>query len=171
MNHLEEPIFYFFSLTAILSSVAVVTNRRPTYGVLALAVTMLALSGLFILLKAYFVAVVQVLIYAGAILVLFLFVIMLLGVGKDNPVRKPSRLTRIIHMVFPLLFFTELLMLVFLFTVPSSSAPEGLQGTVEAIGETLFSDYLLPFELISGILLIGIFGVVNLSHKELQRKA
>ena len=82
MNHLEIVLFYVFSLTAIASSMIVVTNQKPAYGVLALALAMLALSALFILLKAYFVAVIQVLIYAGAILVLFLFVIMLLGINN-----------------------------------------------------------------------------------------
>src|SRR3989338_2415638 len=82
MNYLEIILFYLFSLTAIASALMVVTNRRPTYGVLALAVTMLTLSALFVLLQAYFVAAIQILIYAGAILVLFLFVIMLLGVEE-----------------------------------------------------------------------------------------
>lgn len=169
MNAWQVALFYFFSLIAVFSSVVAVTNRRPTYGVLALAVTMLALSGLFVLLKAYFVAVIQILIYAGAILVLFLFVIMLLGVGKQDPPEKVSKLNRIFRLLLPAALLSELAFLILAFGMPPS-APQDLAGTVEAIGQALFRDYLLPFELVSGILLIGIFGVVGLAHKELQRK-
>ena len=78
MNHLETILFYAFSLIAVTPSVFVVTTRRPTYAVLTLAVGIIALSGLFTLLRAYFIAIIQVLIYAGAILVLFLFILFLL---------------------------------------------------------------------------------------------
>ena len=169
MDSLEALLFYFFSFSAVLSAIIVITNRRPTYGVLALAVVMLAISALFVLLKAYFVAVIQVLIYAGAILVLFLFVIMLLGVGNEDQARETSKLSRIIRLLLPLVLLSELAILIFAFGVPPF-AHKDVVGSVEAIGEALFSHYLLPFELISGILLIGIFGVVSLAHKELQKR-
>ncbi len=176
MNHLETVLFYIAALTAIASSAVVVTNRRPTYGVLALAVAMLALSALFVLLQAYFVAVIQILIYAGAILVLFLFVIMLLGVEGEDSVQDASRKNGLLReqarrgINFLLLFsFLAELFIVISAIQNSSFSQKDFAGTIEAIGEVLFTSYLLPFELVSGVLLIGIFGVVGLAQKELQK--
>ncbi|MBI4372497.1 MAG: NADH-quinone oxidoreductase subunit J [Candidatus Omnitrophica bacterium] len=180
MNHWETVFFYIFSLTAIASSLIVVTNRKPTYGVLALAVAMLALSALFILLKAYFVAVIQVLIYAGAILVLFLFVMMLLGVaGLGSPeeagqkAAARAKIRKAVSFVLIISFFAELIIIISAFNDAQFArqnfvGAQNFTGTVEAIGEALFARYLFPFELVSGILLIGIFGVVNLAQKELD---
>lgn len=179
MNHLQIPLFYIFALTAISSAIVVIKDRRPAYGVLALAITMLALSGLFVLLQAYFVAVIQVLIYAGAILVLFLFVIMLLGVSgsekmeetfRKNKVASIAKVGRGIKALLLLLLLAELITVILAFQ--GLNLPrENFQGTVEAIGIALFTNYLFPFELVSGILLIGIFGVVNLAQKELGNQA
>lgn len=177
MNHLEIPFFYIFAIATIVSSVVVITNRRLTYGVLALSVTMLSLSGLFTLLHAYFVAVIQILIYAGAILVLFLFVIMLLGVdaneeGRNAELRKNKSAARVkirrnLNILLLLFLLSELLIVISAFQ--GSKFPlEHFVGTVEAVGGALFTTYLLPFELVSGILLIGIFGVVNLTQRELR---
>ena len=174
MNHLEPIFFYAFSLVAVISSTIVVAGKRPVYGVLALTVTMLALSGLFVLLKAYFVAVIQVLIYAGAILVLFLFVIMLLGMEavetsqRQHEIKKGSpflETVRILKILLPIAFFAELIILI-LAAKDAGIGTRNLVGTVEAVGRALFTDYLLPFELVSGILLIGIFGIVTLTQKE-----
>ena len=172
MNHLGIPFFYIFAIATIVSSVVVITNRRLTYGVLALSVTMLSLSGLFTLLHAYFVAVIQILIYAGAILVLFLFVIMLLGIDANEEGRKNKATTRNgmhknLNVLLLLFLLAELLIVISAFQ--GSKFPlEHFVGTVEAIGGALFTTYLLPFELVSGILLIGIFGVVNLTQRELR---
>ena len=177
MNNLTLVFFYVFSCVAIAASLVVVTNKRPAQGVLSLALAMLALSGLFVLLQAYFIAVIQVLIYAGAILVLFLFVIMLLGIGENSetdgwtktrslPTRTKVR--RLISFILPVVFFTELFIV--MSALKNPVGPLSVAGTVEAIGEALFTDYLLPFELISGILLVGILGVVNLAQKELEQR-
>lgn len=177
MNHLAHLLFYCFSVVTIVSSIVVITNRRPAYAVLSLAVAMLALSGLFVLLEAYFVAAIQILIYAGAILVLFLFVIMLLGIeGEEKALERKksvsllSRMRRFIGLILPVIFFCELAVI---FSAWKGYAAGGktLAGTVEAVGLALFTKYLLPFELISGILLIGIFGIVNLAGKEFQEHA
>lgn len=169
MNHLGLPLFYLFSATAIASALIVVLNQKPAYSVLALTLTMVALSALFVLLEAYFVAVIQVLIYAGAILVLFLFVIMLLGIeGADRPSGKEKtffdQIRPVFQMILALLLLTE-----FGWAITHiAQLPAGITsavGNVEAIGEMLFTSYLLPFELVSGILLLGIFGVVNLAYQ------
>ncbi len=174
MNNLGLPLFYLFSAVAVVSSLIVVTNRRPAYSVLALTLTMLALSALFVLLEAYFVAVIQVLIYAGAILVLFLFVIMLLGMeGTDRQINKEKSIWNIVRPVAQLVLAVLLLAELGFAIVQAKNLPQivtHVAGNVEAISETLFTRYLLPFELVSGILLIGIFGVVNLAYQE-QKKS
>lgn len=168
MNHLQLSLFYIFSATAVISSLIVVINRRPAYSVLALIVTMLALSALFVLLEAYFVAVIQILIYAGAILVLFLFVIMLLGIeSADQPESKKTSLIVVIRpfiqTILVVLLFAEFGYAIFQ-TKQFLQISATVVGNVEAIGVVLFTRYLLSFELVSGILLIGIFGVVNLTY-------
>jgi len=171
---LEIPLFYILALTAAASAIVVVTNRKPAYSVLALALMMVSLSGFFILLKAYFVAMIQILIYAGAILVLFLFVIMLLGIGSSDASgqRKVSvfiKMRRAVNIALLIAFASQLVLMI---SAAQHAFPQkNFSGTVETIGTALFNQYLLPFELVSGILLIGIFGVVNLTQRELSKKA
>ena len=166
MSGAQLPLFYIFSSAAVISALIVVTSRRSAYSVLALTLMMLALSGLFVLQEAYFVAVIQILIYAGAILVLFLFVIMMLGLeGADRPEgeKKQFFARSWIQIVLAALLLAEFGFVIFhAGRLPEAAAV--VAGNTEAIGELLFTRYLLPFELISGILLIGIFGVVNLAH-------
>lgn len=183
MSGAQLTLFYIFSAAAVVSALTVVTSRRSAYSVLALTVMMLALSALFVLQEAYFVAVIQILIYAGAILVLFLFVIMMLGLeGADSPLtptlsplgrgkpacrrgRGEGYFTRTwIQIVLAALLLAEFGFAIF----HAGQLPEvaaAVVGNTEAVGDLLFTRYLLPFELISGILLIGIFGVVNLAHR------
>ena len=160
--------FYVFALVTVASSLVVITHRRITYAALALAVAMLALSAVFILLEAYFLAVIQILIYAGAILVLFLFVIMLLGTSGADSARETQNLRKWAKITLVLALLSEIA-IAFYRLKGTELAQTNLRGTVEAIGEALFRDYLLPFELVSGILLVGIFGVVNLVQKEFRK--
>lgn len=166
MNGAQLTLFYIFSAAAVVSALMVVTSRRSAYSVLALTVMMLALSALFVLQEAYFVAVIQILIYAGAVLVLFLFVIMMLGLeGADRTesASKPFFTRTWIQIVLAALLLAEFGFAIF----HAGQLPEvaaAVVGNTEAVGNLLFTRYLLPFELISGILLIGIFGVVNLAH-------
>ena len=165
MNGLESILFYISSAIAIAASLVVVTSKRPVYGVLALVAGILALSALFALLKAYFVAIIQILIYAGAIIVLFLFVIMLLGIEGMETTKDKQKSQWIVSLLLVSAFLAELAV-VFAAFADSSIPQKNLIGTVEAIGQVLFSKFLLPFELISGILLIGILGVVELAKKQ-----
>jgi len=165
MNHFQDLLFYIFSFLAIASSLTVVASRRPSYGVLAVAGGIISLAGIFILLEAYFVAVIQVLIYAGAVLVLFLFVIMTLGIDVTLTSLKHSRFRLGTSLLLCLAFFAQV---VFLMRKMGTGLPlaAGTQGSTEALGRLLFSEYLLPFELLSGVLLIGILGIVILTQKE-----
>lgn len=158
-------IFYLFSGLALTSAVLVIILREPVRALLALVVSMLSLAVLFILLGAFFVAMAHIIVYAGAVLVLFLFVIMLQGLGaKDTPLSGRFQKGYLILASFVSIAF--LIIVIFLargFLFPAS---QGIEGTVEAIGEALFRNYLLPFELTSFLLLLGVFAAVALAKKE-----
>lgn len=160
-------LFYLFSGLAVLTSLLVVFASKPTRALLSLILTMLSLAVLFLLLGAYFIAMVHVIVYAGAVLVLFLFVIMFQGVGaKDLP------LLQRFHPFFFILTGTVIIPLAALFGLFFNTyllnAPQahGFNGQVEVIGMILFQRYLLPFELISVALLLGVFAAIALAKKE-----
>lgn len=161
----------FYTVTALMLAAAcsVVFNRHPLYGVLSLLVVMFCLAGFFVMLNAYFLAALQILLYAGAVLVLFLFAIMLLNLEPGSLARLRLLSVRTVAAsAVALLFFTQVIRMVKtrggeppLFAVP---APD---GTVEAVGRLLFTHYLLPFELTSFLILAAIIGAVTLAkHNE-----
>ncbi len=162
---MQPSLFYFFSGLAILSALAVIALPRPTRALLSLIVTMFALSIIYILLGAPFLAMVHLIVYAGAVLILFLFVIMLQGTGaQEIPLFKRFST---IHIIFSTAAAAGFLAVI-LKVLGSLQIPQarGILGTVEAVGITLFNHYLLPFELTSLLLLIGVFAAVSLAKKE-----
>ncbi|PIQ85521.1 MAG: NADH-quinone oxidoreductase subunit J [Candidatus Omnitrophica bacterium CG11_big_fil_rev_8_21_14_0_20_45_26] len=163
----ETILFYLFASVALISALYVIFSKEPTYAVLSLVVTMFSLAALYVMLHAYFIAMIQILIYAGAILVLFLFILMLLGTEGILP-SDQARLGRgwCFFGVLLVSIFTAELAMVFQSTQNLKDWPSEILGTVENIGRSIFSEHLLAFELISLILLIGIIGVVNLAHKK-----
>ncbi len=161
----EAVFFYLFSALAIVSALYVVTTKHPTYSVLSLVVTMFSLAVLFVLLRAYFIAVVHLLVYAGAILVLFLFVVMLLGVARDESSNRTQMMLRIFGGLVFLGFLAEVGIVARSFLLNEKTI-SGVEGTIEAVGKLLFTQYLLPFEITSILLLVGIIGAVVLAKKE-----
>ncbi len=146
--------FIFLALLAIGSALVVITNRNTVNSALFLVLNMVALAGLFLILQAQFLAVIQILIYAGAIMVLFLFVIMLLNIDDEE-----SLFTAFRAKYFVAFIFGSAVLALILYSLGSSaqmlpqlSAQMVDIGTVETIGEVMFSEYLLPFE-IAGVLL------------------
>lgn len=159
-------LFYFSALIAVLSALGVILMRRPTRALLTLIVTMFALSIIYLMLGAPFVAMVHLIVYAGAVLILFLFVIMLQGVGASEvPLLQRFPLRQTILAGLAGTSFAALLVSV-LRRVPDLKAAAEVTGTVEAVGQVLFRDYLIPFELTSVLLLVGIFAAVSLAKKE-----
>lgn len=154
---MEVAVFAIFAALAVASALAVVANRNPVYSTMSLVVTLLSTAVLFVLLGSPFLAILQVLLYTGAILVLFLFVIMLLNVGRERPLAGgPSKQT----------WFTAALALVFLGLlarliwdaygdVTSEPLTEAFVAT-RGVAEQLFSTYLLPFEIIALLLLVAV---------------
>jgi NADH-quinone oxidoreductase subunit J len=168
---MEWLVFAPLAAVALATAVSVIVLRNPMYCALSLVGTFFALSGLFLLLQAQFIAVVQVIIYAGAIMVLFLFVIMLLDVGHEPPAwLRRDRPKLVLGMVLIGLLLLELAVAI------GSRVSQGIQGpytseVVNAIGNTqlvgrlLFTDFLIPFEITSIILLVAIVGAMVLAKR------
>ncbi len=166
-------LFIVFSLIAIVAAAGVIISRRPIYSALFLLVNFASLAALYIMLQAQFLAVVQVIVYGGAIVVLFLFVVMLLGGGeltdirdRSQPLAQRFRWPQITALVLGALLLATVgygLLTGQLNPVQGDAAAFG-QGSVQAIGAVLYTDYLLPFELASVLLLVGMIGAVVLAR-------
>lgn len=166
MGH--PAVFYGLATVMVASALGVILARHPVYAVLSLVGTILALSGLFVLLQAYFVAVVQVLVYAGAILVLFLFVVMLLDLAPERVFRIQGGTMRPAGAIAGLLFLGQLILATrkgLTPLVPSAGEISPLPGTTAAVGQQLFTTYALPFEVASLLLLVGIVGAIVLAKQ------
>ena len=170
----EALAFYLLGALAIVASLLVIAQRNPIYSVLLLIASFGALSGLYILLDAPFVAVIQIIVYAGAIMVLFLFVVMLLNAPHED--------TEFDERVHPLLrpgpmrfgAFLALLLAAELFWALSrgrdtGAFPDAPFITVVMIGKSLFTDYAFPFEVTSVLILVAMVGAVVLAKRDNPR--
>jgi len=148
-----------------------VTQRHPIASALSLIGVMGSLAILYLLLGAPFIAAAQLIVYAGAIMVLFLFVIMLMNAGLEPKPMRPSVLAKLLGIPLLLAFFGVMAFLI-VKTVPPDSMmvkfPDNAPGTAEAVGRALFTTYLLPFEVTSVLVLIAILGAVVLARKEME---
>ena len=162
--------FYLFATTLIFASLAVVLARNPLYNVLSLVVVIFSLSSLFILLEAFFVGIILLLVYAGAVLVFFLFVVMCLNLNSPTFTTVQQSRFRLLGWISGLTFLAGFFLAFKSFLEAQTVAPSSIRGTVETIGKILFTDYLLPFELTSLLLLIAIFGIVSLAKGALKTK-
>jgi NADH-quinone oxidoreductase subunit J len=161
-----EILFFFFAAVAIGAAINVLVQKHVLYGALSLIVMLTAVSVLFVFLRADFIAVIQVIVYAGAIMVLFTFVIMLLNLPADED--GADRLRWLKFIGIPLGLFLLFLIVSTLWNVePVSPARAALIGSPEAIGHSLFTDYLLPFEVTSLLILIALVGAVVFAKKDL----
>lgn len=168
---MTAPLIIFFVLAAlaVFGAVSLILQRHPIHSALSLIVVMVALAGLYLLMGAEFVAAVQIIVYGGAIMVLFIFVIMLLNAGAEQ---KPHGAWMARLMGAPLLVaLLGILSFVILRAVPRAEQVHfgGFTGgTVENVGRAIFTTYLLPFEITSILVLIAIVGAVVLGYKELD---
>ncbi|MDR7521997.1 MAG: NADH-quinone oxidoreductase subunit J [Armatimonadota bacterium] len=161
---MEWVVFIPAAALALAGGVGVVAARQPVHSAIALLVVLAALAVTYLLLAAQFIAVLQVIIYAGAIVVLFLFVIMLLHARSgEGPVPKLPR-QRGTAAVAAALYLAALLVAVLAASGPFPPAPEGF-GEARQIGAALFAGFLLPFQLAAIILLVGIVAAVILGRR------
>ncbi len=162
---MEQLFFVIFAGIALIGAVNLLLRRNPLYAALSLLTTMAALTGLYIMLKAYFIAVIQVIIYAGAIVVLFLFVIMLFNIRAVERQTDRRGYLKWLALPFAIILIGQFLYIVRLFE--ENPTPVGTEiGFTEAVGRKLFTAYLLPFELTSVLILAAIIGAVVLAQKE-----
>ena len=169
MSELPSILFYVFAALAVIFAIMVVANpfsRSPVTSAMFLVLTMGCLAGLFTLLHAFFLAAVQILVYAGAVMVLFLFVIMLLDLREEQrrQVRSLSLVTGLVSVGAILAIFINSLLV----TKPGVGLVGTKEGSTFDLGKLLFTKYLLPFEIVSILLLVAMVGVVLLSKKDLK---
>ena len=156
--------FYVVTGLMLASACSVVLTRKPIYSVLSLLAVMLCVAALFVLLGAFFLAAIQVLLYAGAVLVLFLFIMMLLNLAPELTARARLFTLRAAGTGAAILLGVALLN-VFTHSGGRAALPavSARSGTVESMGRVLFTEYLLPFELTSFLILAAIIGAVTLA--------
>jgi len=166
MNTLEI-LFYALSAFAIVSAIMVLISKNPIHSVLWLILVFFAISGHYILLNAQFLAIVNIIVYAGAIMVLFLFVIMLMNVKKDKEPQKQN-LVKFIGVIAGGSFLTLLIALVKQTSQLQGKTvllKEGTIGLIHPLGKALFSDYVVPFEISSVLFLSAMVGAVIIGKK------
>ncbi len=159
---LETTLFYLISIATIGFALGVILSRSAIYGLLNLVACLCMIAGLFILLKAFLVATILVLVYAGAILVLFLFVVMMVDLQSIREKSHGLRFSPILAAIAGSLFFVQALAVIRSMVVPPA---QSVHGTAKEIGLLLFSNYVLPFELTSFLILAAIVSVVVLAKK------
>lgn len=162
-------VFYFLSFLAVLSALMVVFSRNPIYSVLYLVITFFCVGGHYLILSADFLFAVHIIVYAGAIMVLFLYVIMLLNLNKESETPKSNL------MKFAAIISAGLLMLVIIAalrgietTTVTFDANNNI-GLVQNLGKMLFNEFLLPFEVVSILLLAAMVGAVMLGKTHMKR--
>jgi NADH-quinone oxidoreductase subunit J len=163
---MTDALFWTFSVLMLASGLVVIAGRNPIHCTMALVFSLFCMAGLFVLLEAYFLAAVQVLVYAGAVMVLFLFVIMLLDL-KAEARRKLRIMSTILGGAVAAGFAWEFFCVLKKSPLPGP-ASHVATGTVENVGKALFTDSLIPFEVTSLLLLVAMIGAVLLSRKELK---
>ena len=169
--------FYVLSALAIAAALLMVVQKNPVASVLWLVVSFIGLAGLFLIMQAYFLAVIQILVYAGAILVLFLFVIMLLDLRTDEMKEMALPRVPVVGLAAAALFLVSMIAVLTAVKpyfgesmtelVKAAAAGAATGDSVRAVGLALFSDWILPFEVTSVLLLAAIVGAVAITKKKL----
>jgi len=162
-------LFYSVACFTIISALFVVLNRNPVYSAVMLVLCFFSIATLYLLLEAYFVAVLEIIIYAGAIMVLFLFVIMLLDLGREAALPKLKILDKALSLFLVVIIFLGILTLTMWDggDLHQTLNPSSV-GDITAVGKALFTDFLLPFEVASLLLLVALIGTVYLAKKRVK---
>jgi NADH-quinone oxidoreductase subunit J len=167
---MQEILFYIFAALTLLCGALVVANpfsRNPVTSAMFLVLTIASLAGLFVLLNAFFLAAVQVLVYAGAVMVLFLFVIMLLNL-KEEERRKIKSFGLIAGLVSVGAILVIVVKSLYATRPGANLSTPTVVGDTTTLGRLLFTQYLLPFEIVSILLLVAMVGVILLSKRDLK---
>jgi NADH-quinone oxidoreductase subunit J len=160
--------FYVFAVLTVVSAVCVITFRNTLSSAFALVLTLFGVACLYAMLEAHFLAAMQVLVYAGAVMVLFLFVIMLMDLGREEILKIKMSFSGVVGILIGAYLATILVLRLGYLSDPfKNTASFGTSfGGIRDVGRALFSDFLVPFEITSFLLLIAIVGVVVLARRE-----
>lgn len=167
----SQIIFLYLAIVIIVSSILVITRRNPVHSILWMLLLFFHIAAMYIFLNAEFLAVIQIIIYAGAILVLFLFIVMLLNLKREERERKA-------HSIWPAAIILGLAIAAQFITIMSTvvfSAPQDRystsfiqkEGASQVLGSLLYTEFLFPFEVASLILLVGIIGAIVIAKKRM----
>jgi NADH-quinone oxidoreductase subunit J len=160
----QIAVFLVLAAVTVAGAVSLILQRHPIHSALSLIVVMVALAGLYLLQGAEFVAAVQIIVYAGAIMVLFIFVIMLLNAGEEERTNV-SRMARFVGVPLGVVFLVEVAYWIGQATARLGSAPLEAVSTRE-LSTLLFREYVFPFELTSFLILIALLGALVLARRE-----
>lgn len=170
MPAVSDILFYLFAGFTLLCGFMVIANpfsRNPVTSAMFLVLTIISMAGLFVLLHAFFLAAVQILVYAGAVMVLFLFVIMLLDLKEEE--QRKIKTFGLVTGALSVLAVLGIVLKTFSESRIGANLPQpNLEGGTALLGRTLFTNYLLPFEILSVLLLVAMVGVILLSKKDLK---
>jgi NADH-quinone oxidoreductase subunit J len=169
---LESALFLVLAAGTVITGILVIVQRNPVASAIYLIITFFCLAGIYLLLNAPFIAVIQVLVYAGAIMVLFLFVIMLLNLEKEKRIVTRHRLQKVLGIFFGVILLAQIGTIFHSILLEGSKGnfpPEKVaaQGNTEVVARLLFTDYLLPFEITSILLLVAIIGAIVLAKRQI----
>jgi NADH-quinone oxidoreductase subunit J len=166
---MEKALFIIFAVIAVASALNILLQRNPMYSALSLIGTLVSLSALYIMLRAQFIAAIQIVVYAGAIMVLFVFVIMLLNAPREQSNVDKQKWLRALAIPFAGLLLAEASYVVWRVPArampPLDSSSSGV-GTTYSVGTKLFTEYLLPFEVTSVLILMAIVGAMVLARRQ-----
>ena len=164
---MSTVLFILFAGLAIGSAIAMVSQRNPLYSAISLIGVFIALAAIYVTLAAPFIAAVQVIVYAGAIMVLVIFVIMLLNVEHEEPRRRRLSFLVPAALVMAAILIAETALILYSVQTTQPAGPHTLSdvGLTHSIGEGLFTRYLLPFEITSILLLMAIVGAMSLARR------
>lgn len=170
--NLNSILFFVFGIVAAVTAVLMITRRNAVISALFLVLNFAALAGLYLTLNAQFIAVTQIIVYAGAIMVLFLFVLMLLKPENEKKFLELNPKAKVFAMIITFIVFAQLVYMIF-FARPSQYISKDLQksvevGTIEAIGRELFTNYIVPFEAAGFLLLAATIGALVLAKKKFE---
>lgn len=160
----QIAVFLVLAAVVVAGAVSLILQRHPIHSALSLVVVMVALAGLYLLQGAEFVAAVQIIVYAGAIMVLFIFVIMLLNAGEEERANV-SRLAKFVGVPLGIVFLAEVAYWIGRATSHLASAPAEAVSTRD-LSTLLFREYVFPFELTSFLILIALLGALVLARRE-----
>ena len=162
---METVIFLIFAALALGSAIVVVAHKSPVYSTMSLVLTLVSVAVLFVLLGAPFLGALQILIYAGAIVVLFLFVIMLLNLQKEETAQAGRGLQVWAALLGAVVFAGMLVLLFWRRAAPATGALTEELVSLKALARVMFTDFLLPFEIVGLLLLVAVIGATVAARK------